>query len=101
MVYGGRVASRQHNLNHHHNMTLTENNHLVTNALAESSALEEMVPVTIINEYPRTKTDEDTVLDAIGHYDNAEFTVARYNNDTWDVTGVVGGWPCHIRVTVE
>ena len=82
-------------------MTLTENNHLVTNALAESSALEEMVPVTIINEYPRTQADEDTVLDAIGHYDNAEFTVARYNNDTWDVTGVVGGWPCHIRVTVE
>jgi hypothetical protein len=81
-------------------MTLTENNHLVTNALAESSALEEMVPVTIINEYPRTKTDEDTVLDAIGHYDNAEFTVARCNNDTWDVTGVVGCWPCHIRVTV-
>lgn len=73
----------------------------VASAIAESIRTTSPVRLTITNEYPRTQTDEDTVLAAFPGYDHYDVAVYRENDDTWDVSGVTDSRDgFRLRVTV-
>jgi hypothetical protein len=65
---------------------ISDNKATVASAITESISTTSPVRCTVINDFHRTQTDEDTVLSAVGS-DYNDINVAREDNGTWDVAG--------------
>jgi hypothetical protein len=79
---------------------ISDNQATIASAIAESISTTSPVRCTVINDFPRDRTDEDTVLSAVGS-DYEDINVAREDNGTWDVAGTNNdGDSFRLRVTV-